>query len=79
MDWTLEDNMVNGLCFCTTQAAEVAIPHMYKQVWTRPTPLWRQLSQTQALLGRVISKGCVSMSGITVRSLAGFSAHSAFH
>jgi len=33
MYWTLEDldNMVNGLFFCHSQAAEGAIPHLCKQ------------------------------------------------
>jgi len=37
-----------------SQSAEEAIPHLYKQERERPTPVWRRLSRTQALLGRVI-------------------------
>jgi len=55
MDWTLENNVVDG---CSSephsQAAEEAKPHLYKQERKRPTPVLRQLSRTQALLGRVI-------------------------
>jgi len=32
MDWTLKDNMVNGLLLCAhSKAAEEAIPHLRKQ------------------------------------------------
>ena len=81
MDWTLEDNMVDGLFFCVTLTGrgEEAIPHLCKQEWKRPTPARRRLSRTQALLGRVIPGGWVPVSGIKVRSLVGLSAHSAFH
>jgi len=38
-----------------SQAAEEAIPHLYKQEeWKRPTPLRRLLSRTQAVFGSVI-------------------------
>ena len=62
-----------------TQAAEEAIPHLYRQEGRRPTPVWRRLSRTQPLLGRVIPGVCVPVSGNDVRSLVGWSAHSAFH
>ena len=75
MDWTVEDDMVDG--FCATLAE--AIPHLYRQERKRPTPVWRRLSRTQALLGRVILGVCVPVSGIKVWSLVGLSAHSAFH
>ena len=54
------------------QAAEEAIPHLYKQERKRPTPVRKRLSRTQALLGRVIPGVCVPVSGIK-----GLSAHSA--
>ena len=47
-----------------SQAAEEAIPHLYREERKRPTPVRRRLSRTQALLGRVIPgeiqkvKGC---------------------
>jgi len=32
MDWTVKDNMVDGLFYCTTsRTAEGTIPHLYKQ------------------------------------------------
>ena len=37
-----------------SQAAQEAIPLLYKQERKRPTPARRQLSWTQALLGRII-------------------------
>jgi len=40
-----------------SQAAEEAIPHLYKQERKRPTPVRRRLSRTQALLGRVTLRG----------------------
>ena len=60
MDWTLEDNMVDG-CYSEphSQVAEEAKPHLYKQERKRPIPVRRRLSRThQALLGRAIP-GCV--------------------
>jgi len=40
-----------------SQAAEEAIPHLYKQEYKRPTPIGRRYSWTQTLLGRVIPGG----------------------
>ena len=40
-----------------SQAAEEAMPHLYKQAWKRPTLVRRRLSRTNALLGRVIPRG----------------------
>jgi len=80
MDWIVEDDVVDGLSSAPhSQAAEEAIPHLYKQERKRPTPVRRRLSRTQALLGRVIPGVCVPVSGIKVRSLVGLSANSAFH
>jgi len=84
MDWTLENNIVDGLStVCSSaphsQAAEEAIPHLYKQERKRPTPVRRRLSRTQALLGRVIPGAWVLVSGMKMRSLVGLSSHSTFH
>jgi len=79
MDWTVEDDMVDGLFCATLTAAEEPIPHLYRQERKRPTPVRRRLSRNQALLGRVIPGVCVPVSGIEVRSLVGLSAHSTFH
>jgi len=62
-----------------SQAVEEALPHLYKQERKRPAPVQRRLSSTQALLGRIIPRVCVPVTGIKMRSLAGLSAHSAFH
>ena len=62
-----------------SQAAEEAIPHLYKHERKRPTPVRRWLNRTQALLGRVIPGGWVPVSGMKVRRLVGLFAHSAFH
>ena len=40
-----------------SQAAKEAIPHLYKQECKRPKPMWRRLSRTQALHGRVAPGG----------------------
>jgi len=87
MDWTLQDNMVDGLFFCATLTSRRGShTHLYKQEWKRPTPVRRRLSRTQALLGRTHaiqalwdshSKGWVPMSGMKMRSLVGLSVHSA--
>ena len=46
-----------------SQAAEEAIPHLYKQERKRPAPVRRRLSRTQALLGMIIPGG-VPVSGM---------------
>jgi len=59
MDWTLEDNMVDGLFFCATlKGCRGGHTHLYKQERKRPTLVQRRLSRTQALLGKVIQRGC---------------------
>ena len=55
-----------------SQAAEEAIPRMYKQERKIPTPVRRGLNRTQALLGRVTPGGWVRVSGMKMRSLVGF-------
>ena len=62
-----------------SQAAEEAIPHLYKQERKRPTPVRQRLSRTQALLGRVIPGEWAPVPGIKMRSLVGLPAHSALH
>ena len=72
IDWTLEDNMVDGLFICATLTGRRGdIPHLYKQERKRPTPVQRRLSRTQAVLGRVITRGWVPVSEIKVWGLAG--------
>jgi len=62
-----------------SQAAEEAIPHLYKQERKRPTLVRRRLRRTHVVLGRVIPEGGVPVSGMKVRSLVVLSNHSAFH
>jgi len=58
MDWTVKDNMVNGLFFCATLTSHRwVIPHMCKQERKHQTPARRRLSLTHAVLGRVIPGG----------------------
>jgi len=79
MDWTLEDNMVDGCSSAPhSQVAEGAIPHLYKQEGKRPTPMRRRLSRTQALFGRVIP-GVSGVVGMKIRNLVRLSTHSALH
>jgi len=61
-----------------SQAAEEAIPHLYKQEWKRLTPVRGRFSRTQALLGRSFRRW-VPVSGMKMRSLVGLSDHFAFH
>jgi len=59
VDWTLEDNMVNGLFFCATLTGRRGgHTHLYKKERKRPTPVRWRLSRTQALLGRVSPGEC---------------------
>jgi len=64
-----------------SQVAKEAIPHLWMQEWKGPTSVRRQLSQTHALLGRVIPGRWVPVSGMKVQSLEGLylSNHSTFH
>jgi len=62
---------------CHTHRPRGDKPHLCKQEQKHPTPVWRQLSQTHALLGRVISGGWVPV--MKVQSLIVLSNYSAFH
>ena len=62
-----------------SQAAEEAIPQLYKQGQKRLTLVQRWLSQTQAVLGRVILRRWVPVSSMKMCSLVRLSAHSALH
>jgi len=52
---------------------------LYMQERKRPTSVRRRLSRTQALLGRVILGGWVTVSVMKMRRLVRLSDHSAFH
>jgi len=64
-----------------SQVAKKAIPHLWMQERKGPTSVRMQLSQTHAILGRVISWRWVPVSGMKVQSIEGFylSNHSTFH
>ena len=62
-----------------SQVVEGATFHLWKQERKRPTPVWRRLSRTHAVLEREIPGGWVPVSGMKARSHAVFSNHSAFH
>jgi len=79
MDWTLKDNMVDGVLFCATLTGRRGgHTNLYKHERKRPTLVRIWLSRTHALLGRVIPGGWVPVSGMKMRSLVGLSVHSAF-
>jgi len=60
MDWTLEDNVFNGLIFFEALAScKSAIPHLYNQERKRLTPVRWRLSRNHAVLGRAIPGGWV--------------------
>jgi len=65
--------MVDGLFFCSTQATDEGMPHLYKQERKRLTLMQRRLSQTHAVLGRVIPRGWVLVSVMKGRILLGLS------
>jgi len=80
MDWTLEDNMVDGLVFCATltdrrgghtpfvQAGAETSDTGVEAVKPDPGSSWEGHSE-----------GWVPVLGMKVRSLVGLSAHTAFH
>jgi len=79
MDWTVEDDMVDGL-FCNTLTGRRGGRSPFVQAGAETSDtVRRRLSRTQAFLGMVIPVLCVPVSGIKVQSLVGLSAHSAFH
>ena len=80
MDWTLEDNMVDGLFFCATLTG----------CRGGHTPFAQTRSETSDTGAEAVepipgsswkghSGGWVPVSGIKMRSLTGLSAHYAFH
>jgi len=80
MDWTLEDNIDNGLFFCATLTG----------CRGGHTPFVQPGAETSDTGAEAVkpypgssweghSGGCVPVSGIKVQSLVGLSAHSAFH
>ena len=70
MDWTLETTR-STVCSSAphSQAAEEATPHLYKQDRKRPTPVWRRLRRTHAVLRKGLPGGWLPVSRMKVRSL----------
>ena len=59
MDWTLEDNVVNGLFFCATLKGRRGGHNPFVQIRAKHlTPVQRRLRRTYAVLGGVIPGGC---------------------
>jgi len=80
VDWTLKDNMVDGLFFCATLTGRRGGHTPFAQARAKTfDAVRRRLSRTQAVLGRVIPGGAVPVSGMKVRSLERLSARSAFN
>ena len=61
------------------QGTEEAIPHLCKQEWKHLTWVWRQLSRTQAVLGRVILRVVGTGVGDENVSLVGLFTNSVFY
>ena len=79
MDWTVEDDMVDGLFYATLTGRRGGhTPVVQAGAETSDTGA-EGFSRTQALRGRVIPRVCVPVSGIKMQSLVGLSTHSAFH
>jgi len=80
MDWTLEDNMINGLFFCATLTGHRGGNTPFVQAGAEtPDTGAEAVKPDPGSSWEVRSGSAVPMSGIKMRSLAGLSAHSAFH
>jgi len=79
MDWTLEDNMVDSLFFCTTLTGRRRghIPFVQAGVETSDTGA-EAVKPDQAYSGDGHS-GWAPVSGMKMRSLVGLYAHSTCH
>jgi len=80
MDWTVEDNMVDGLFFCATLTCRRGghAPFVEAGAETSDTGA-ETVEPDPGFSWEGHSGGGVPVSGIKVRSLVGLSAHSAFH
>jgi len=80
MDWTLEDNMVDGLFFCATLADRRGGHNTFVQAGVETFDTGAEaIKPDPGSSWEGHSGGRVPVSGIEVRSLVGLSAHSAFH
>jgi len=73
MEWTMKDNMVNGLfCSATLTSRRRGHTHLCKQERSR-------LNWTHAVLVGAITGGLLLVSGMKLRSVVVLSNYSAFH
>ena len=80
MDWTLEDDIVGGLFFCTTHTGCRGGHTPFVQAGAETSDSGTEaVMQDSSFSWEGHSGVCVPVSGIKVRSLVGLSAHSAFH
>jgi len=80
MDWTLEDNMVDGLFFCATLTGRRGDHTPFVQTWAEtPDTSADAVKSDPGSSWKGHSGGWVPVSGMKMRSLVGFSAHSTFH
>jgi len=79
MDWTLEDDMVDGL-FCATLTGRRGGHAPFVQAGAETSNTGAEAVEPDTGFSwEGHSGGCIPVSGIEVRSLVGLSAHSAFH
>jgi len=79
MDWTVQDDMVDGL-FCAPLTGRRGGHTPFVQAGAETSDTGAEAVELDpGSSWRVIPGVCVPVSGIEVRSLVGLSAHSAFH
>ena len=80
MDWTLEDNMVDGLFFCATLTGCRVSHTQFVQAGVETSDTGTEaVSQTQAVPGRIIPEGWVPVSEVNIQSLVKLFNHFALH
>jgi len=80
MDWTLEDNIVDGLFFCTTVTGRRGGRTPFVQAGAETSDIGSETVEPNPGSSReVIPGGWVPVSGIKMPSLVVLSAHFAFH
>jgi len=79
MDWTLEDNMVNGLFFCATLTGRTGGHTPFVQDGADTSNTGAEAVELDPSSSRYGHSGCwVLVSGMKMLSLVVLSAHSAF-